>query len=201
MKDVIKTLWREEVAAWNVITRDHMGIPESVMRDHGMSAWDVIAFQDSGMEAHLEEANKQLEILFQASPQTPRAAIWHTSLSYGALYLTLDEAEDELSSLQTLMLVASKRGSVLALIGKIDEKEVLISMGRKALATAGANALHAENRAMKADVFAWLDAHMKNFKSMDKAAEAIAGKIAPIAFRTARAWVGEWKKLRSAGTT
>lgn len=62
----------------------------------------------------------------------------------------------------------------------------------------GAAKRHEENRAMKADVFSWLDANMSNFESMDKAAEAIASKVSPIAFRTARAWVGEWKKLRSA---
>lgn len=59
---------------------------------------------------------------------------------------------------------------------------------------------HAENRAMKAEVFAWLDTNRANYKSMDSTAEAIAGKIAPIAFRTARDWVGEWKRLRSTGT-
>ncbi len=58
---------------------------------------------------------------------------------------------------------------------------------------------HAEHRAMKDEVFLWLDVNMRNFKSMDKAAEAIAGKLAPIAWRTARDWVGDWKKLRSAG--
>ena len=37
-------------------------------------------------------------------------------------------------------------------------------------------------------------------KSMDAAAQAIT-KQQPIAFRTARDWVGEWKKLRSTGTS
>ncbi len=64
----------------------------------------------------------------------------------------------------------------------------------------GAMTRHIENHAMKVEVFDWLDANMVNFKSMDAAAEGIAGKIAPIAFRTARDWVGEWKKLRSAST-
>jgi len=64
----------------------------------------------------------------------------------------------------------------------------------------GADVIHAENRSMKADVFVWLDANMVNFKSMDKAAEAVI-KQQPIAFRTARDWVGEWKRLRSASTT
>lgn len=71
---------------------------------------------------------------------------------------------------------------------------------RTALAKFAAQARHAENRSMKAEVFAWLDTNMGDFKSMDAAAEAIAGRQHPIVFRTARAWVGEWKKLRSAGT-
>ena len=58
---------------------------------------------------------------------------------------------------------------------------------------------HSENHAMKEDVFVWLDTNMPNFKSMDAAAQAIT-KQQPIAFRTARDWVGEWKKLRSTGT-
>ena len=64
----------------------------------------------------------------------------------------------------------------------------------------GADKRHAENRSMKNDVFNWLDTHMHQFKSMDAAADAIAGKMAPVKWRTARDWVGEWKKLRSAGT-
>lgn len=57
---------------------------------------------------------------------------------------------------------------------------------------------HAETRSMKMDVFQWLEENMHKFKSMDKAAEAVI-KQQPIAFRTARDWVGEWKKLRSTG--
>ena len=68
-----------------------------------------------------------------------------------------------------------------------------------ARARAAANVRHAENRSMKADVFTWLNANMVNFKSMDSAAEAIT-KQQPITFRTARDWIGEWKKLRSTGT-
>lgn len=59
---------------------------------------------------------------------------------------------------------------------------------------------HEENRAMKAEVFAWLDENLSSFPSMDKAAEAIAAKVVPIAFRTARKWIDDYKKLRSAGT-
>ncbi|MBS7350188.1 MAG: hypothetical protein KIG95_08565 [Comamonas sp.] len=64
----------------------------------------------------------------------------------------------------------------------------------------GAEKRHQENRAMKADVFKWLEKNMSSYKSMDKAAEHIAKNVVPVAFRTARAWVGEWKKLRAAST-
>ncbi len=57
---------------------------------------------------------------------------------------------------------------------------------------------HAENRAMKAQVFAWCDENMAQFQSMDRAAESIAGKLVPVAFRTARDWIGAWRKERSA---
>ena len=58
---------------------------------------------------------------------------------------------------------------------------------------------HSGSRSRKAKVFSWLDSNMVKFKSMDAAAQAIA-KQEPVAFRTARDWVGDWKKLRSAGT-
>lgn len=62
----------------------------------------------------------------------------------------------------------------------------------------GADTLHVENRAMKADAFQWLDAQ-SSFKSIESAATAIT-KQQPIAHVTARDWYKEWKKLRSAGT-
>lgn len=66
-------------------------------------------------------------------------------------------------------------------------------------AKAWATARHAENHAMKQEVFAWLDEQFSKCRSMDAAATAIAGRVAPIAWRTARDWVGQWKKLRPAG--
>jgi hypothetical protein len=73
-------------------------------------------------------------------------------------------------------------------------------LAMSALGKLGANAAHAENRALKRIVFEWCDLNMKNFKSMDSAATAIAGKIVPVVFRTARSWISDWKKDRqSAG--
>lgn len=78
--------------------------------------------------------------------------------------------------------------------------ELILQSSERAAQTARAVARHAENRSMKAEVFAWLDVHMKDYKSMDDAAEAVAGKGWPIKWRTARDWIAQWKALRSAGT-
>ncbi len=60
---------------------------------------------------------------------------------------------------------------------------------------------HAENRAMKQQVFEWCESYLSGYRSMDAAAEALAGKVVPVTFRTARDWVGEYRKhLRSART-
>ncbi|MEY4979911.1 MAG: hypothetical protein RLZZ352_2181 [Pseudomonadota bacterium] len=66
----------------------------------------------------------------------------------------------------------------------------------------GADAIHTENRELKAEVFKWLDENFTNYKSMDAAAEAMTGKgkLVPLTFRTVRGWVTEWKKLRYAST-
>ena len=58
---------------------------------------------------------------------------------------------------------------------------------------------HAENRAMKAQAFEWCDQNMASFKSLDSAAAEIATTQMKITFRTARSWVGDWKKCQSAG--
>lgn len=68
----------------------------------------------------------------------------------------------------------------------------------RALARAGANARHAENRAMKSQIFEWYDSNRDSFCSLDAAAEA-AAKIVPVKFRTARRWVGQCAKLPPTG--
>lgn len=63
----------------------------------------------------------------------------------------------------------------------------------------GADKTHREHRALKAEVFKWLDENMSGYRSMDAAATVVAREVVPVAWRTARDWIGDWRKLRSAG--
>ena len=77
--------------------------------------------------------------------------------------------------------------------------ELILENSAKARQSAAAIKRHQEHYQFKADVFDWLRSNMQNYKSMDATAEAIAGKIVPVTFRTARKWVKEYKDMQSAG--
>jgi hypothetical protein len=83
-------------------------------------------------------------------------------------------------------------GMLIGSMGEIDQLS--------ALAKRGASARHSENRAMKATVFEWCEQNFDKYKSLDRAAIAVAGVEVPVVFRTARSWIKEWKDKRSAGT-
>jgi hypothetical protein len=74
------------------------------------------------------------------------------------------------------------------------------AVARTVFAKKAAAARHSENRAMKQEVFEWCDANMAKAPSMDTAASQVAGVVVPVAWRTVRDWMTEWKKLRSTGT-
>lgn len=107
---------------------------------------------------------------------------------YSAAETALCDSDDERQLLSKAVLAGICLGVALQHACPDTAREVV-----KEMAILGANARHAETRAMKADVFKWLDVNMPTFKSMDAAAAAIT-KQQPIAFRTAQKWVGDWKK-------
>lgn len=59
---------------------------------------------------------------------------------------------------------------------------------------------HEENRAMRAQVIQHYEENETKFKSIEAAAEAIAGKIVPVKHRTVADWIREFRKQRSART-
>lgn len=91
-------------------------------------------------------------------------------------------------------------GCACGLIGAMESPPMQLgSLLRRINAREGAVARHQENRTLKAEVFAHLDANPPPYRGKDKAAESIAGKLVPVSFRTARKWIDDWEKLRSAG--
>lgn len=85
--------------------------------------------------------------------------------------------------------------------GALEEaQEINLEAARSALGKSGALMRHAENRALKQHVFEWCERNMASARSMDAAASLVAGIVVPVAWRTVRDWMTEWKKLRSAGT-
>jgi hypothetical protein len=77
--------------------------------------------------------------------------------------------------------------------------ELILNNAVKAKQSAAAIKRHQEHYSMKHQVFGWLDINFQNYKSMDAIAEAIAGKLVPLKFRTVRKWVKEYKDMHSAG--
>lgn len=132
------------------------------------------------------------------------AMYWFAAAATSCRAGDVEGAFDWLSEAQDALSLANgnhmwDEGAKLERESAIENSVNAVTAARTALAKAAAQARHTETRNMKADVFEWLDAHMAEFKSMDAAAQAII-KQQPVVFRTARDWVGEWKKLRSAGT-
>lgn len=222
----IAELYREELAALNYSV-DLFGIPDDVFRECGASylatvihrdAASVVALKLEKGEAvppeliYISRATEEFERLCQAAPHVPRDALSSLSMAYGAFLLATRNGEDmsglesaggsEISSLGALMSIAMVRGMAMGYSGLSGGvlKLVQAEMARKQMLSDAASKRHAENRDMKNEVFQWLDLNMSSFKSMDEAAEAIAGKVQPVKFRTARDWVGQWKKLRSPST-
>lgn len=130
----------------------------------------------------------ELEANF-GKPQADRAREMWEALLLG---------DGDKSSLESAIKRNLDANSIYAFFHLISE--MAQELGESEKQSERANIRHAENHAIKDDVFKWLDSNMSAYKSIDAAAEAIAGKVAPVTFRTAQGWVGEWKKLRSAGT-
>lgn len=66
------------------------------------------------------------------------------------------------------------------------------------LAKQRASKRHAENHAMRDEVYAWLDANKTPKMSLDDAATEMAGKLVPLTWRSVRDHCIGWNRLRSA---
>lgn len=152
----------------------------------------------------------KIEELFKTEEQTDwtcelyapllKAAIVQTSAGLVACAFAIQALKAEEGSDRGWFFVCQARHWLGRLQGIIRGRG-MEHEGPSKFALSGARAKNRENNRMKDDVFAWCDANFANYKSMDSAASAIAGKLVPVTFRTVRSWIGEWKKMKlRAGT-
>lgn len=129
-----------------------------------------------------------------------KAAITQIAVGMTACAFAIQSFKAEKNSVEAWSYACEAKRWLGILQGTISGRGMEKGAEVSAFSLAGLDARHSENRRMKADVFSWCDKNMRNYKSMDSAAEAIAGKEVPVTFRTARSWIADWKKKQYAGT-
>ncbi|MFC7516592.1 hypothetical protein ACFQUU_16405 [Herbaspirillum sp. GCM10030257] len=196
---------RTPITEAGLVISELVSIWEMWSFDDKLDFWDFIfrtMWKDDATsgEAQLKELKKTEDLTdWDGEPFIPgfKAAIVQISTMQVACAFAVQALKAEKGSAVAWSYACEANQWLGILQGIISGREM--ENGSSKLAKLGADARHTENRKMKSDVFAWCDENMARHKSMDSAAEAIAGKEVPVTFRTARSWIGEWKKLRSAG--
>ena len=84
--------------------------------------------------------------------------------------------------------------SLLASFAETFPRQVAAQVKSDAGRTAAAGR-HKENHQMKKEVMEWCEENLAKYRSMDAAADAVAGKLVPVKFRTARNWIAEYRKV------
>jgi len=129
---------------------------------------------------------------------THRPRIWHRTEAAIDLILAMEAlSEAEQAQFATELEESLGLGPDTAETVSEPSNEAAAKMARAMISVAAKNAAakrHEENRAMRAQVFEWCDKNLDGFNSMDSAAEAIAGKLVPVKFRTARSWIAAYRR-------
>jgi hypothetical protein len=120
------------------------------------------------------------------------------SCAYCVQSLKAMHAGDEINAWRFLADANYWRGVT---VGMWTSKQFLASSALKEMSRKGADKTNAENRALRAFALEHYEKHRASFSSVEAAAQAIAGKIVPVAHRTVRDWIASHNKSkRSAGT-
>lgn len=222
----IAQLYQEELIQLNHVV-DIFEIPTDVFRDFGLSRLQSILQRDAEKVVRLNiesgkdipaalillnngDADSQFNQLCQAAPHIPKSALSSLCLAYGVFLVMTRNGEDmsglkasggcEMESLKTLMSITMIRGLTMGLAGLNSGvlQTVKANAERKKKQAHATSKRHEENRAMKREVFNWLDANPPQKGELDKTADTIKElNLVPMAWRTIREWIGEWRKLRS----
>jgi hypothetical protein len=214
VQEYILQLARQELESLNELMDEVLLIPKEEFRKFGSSAFMNTMSKGANIAGHHDLAEgidafggaDQFDRLCEATPHIPREALHAFSTSYTALVMLFFDEKytpmDDISCIRTLMLLREQKGFVLGMVtGTSSAQSEAGKAARAIFSKSGADVRHAENRAMKADVFAWLDANfIPGVRSMDDVALELAGSLVPAKFRAVRDWLKDWNKLRSTGT-
>lgn len=206
MKELVFQLANEQLGELNFLLDNVLCIPEQVFRDYGTSGLGLALHEHAlqpglGDDDRFENLGAGFDELCNAAPHIPREAIKLFSQAYAGMSVTFFDKRftypGDAAALRMLMTVSTSFGGVLGVIGTSREasKEAQ-KEAQTLLAMRGASARHAENRAIKADVFKWLDSQPR-FKSDEAAGSAIT-RQQPISHTTAKKWHKEWREMHSA---
>ncbi|MDO8713772.1 MAG: hypothetical protein Q7K13_04750 [Polynucleobacter sp.] len=127
--------------------------------------------------------------IFATEPGT----VGEKSTDAGAIYDLAESALCHSAEDREWLADAVLAGMMIGLMSK--DVDPATSEGiAKAFAGIASQARTKASAESKAKVFKWCDENMNRFKSMDAAAQDIAGTFISQGFRTVRDWMTEWKK-------
>lgn len=114
------------------------------------------------------------------------------AVCYAEHLKAIEELQHDRDDLQMQLFIQADPAHQMENVERLAEE-----MARQKISIANSKAAikrHAENHAMKQQVFDWCTSHLSEYPSMDAAAEAIAGNLVPVKFRTARSWISDYRK-------
>lgn len=212
----VRLAWYSAWETAHYIRRLHEQLPSSVpLTEKNYQLWEPSwHIKNDGLAGNLVQTlasidrPPQLQLLLRDSPIKaipPDAALYLALSMYcyaeAAKYAAAGQPHDAFDMVfEAHQALQFRHGESMWQGGAEHAESEMERDARSALAKKAAAARHSENRAMKQQVFEWCDAKMAQAPSMDTAASQVAGVVVPVAWRTVRDWMTEWKKLRSAGT-
>jgi hypothetical protein len=169
---------------------------------HLLENWPSEADDSSPLDA-IEDDVSLIDAIIDSNDAVDFAvvALWHVADALRALRkgsdrtsALMDAGEHAVAGMQAACL-----GEYLNRLQALRlEANAQFADERSRQARQAAHERHRENRDMKRHVWLWCDSNLSGFRSTDAAAEAIAGKIVPVRFRTVRSWISEYKRRHTA---
>jgi len=130
-----------------------------------------------------EDINKAMGFLLPTDP--PEFSVLLDGIWACAIALAQADFESSL----VYASVAQRQLGFIDGVESVRDGDADLNTAKRRLSSLGADVRHKEHRDMKAQVIEHYEANRHLFRSKDQAAEAMAGKLVPMPFRTVRDWL------------